>query len=229
MKKIAFSIFICTIFLSCSTSNDSNSEIPKNMAPTIPTLSSPSNMLLCASNILEFKWEASSDANGDPITYRIVISKDNQFTTIAETATVSATKMTFTLEKGIAYYWRVEAIDSKNASSGFSSVFSLYTEGDGATNYLPYAPQLVKPELSAYIESATATLEWLGSDVDGDPLTYDVFFDENNPPTTLVSANQVKQTHDALLAPNKSYYWRVVVKDNKEGITIGQVWNFSTN
>ncbi|WP_163517683.1 SusE domain-containing protein [Gelidibacter japonicus] len=229
MKKIAFSILFCTIFLGCSTGGDSDPDLPKNIAPTIPTLSSPSNTLLCVNNILEFKWEASSDGNGDAITYKIEISKDNQFTSISKTATVSGTTMTFTLERGVAYYWRVEAIDSKNESSGFSKVFSLYTEGDGATNYLPYAPQLIKPELSASIEVTTATLEWLGSDVDDDPLTYDIYFDENNPPTTLVSENQVVQTFEVLLAPNKTYYWKVIVKDNKEGRTIGQVWNFSTH
>src|SRR5690606_23362927 len=112
---------------------------------------------------------------------KIEISKDNQFSAIAKTATVSSPMQTFTLEKGVAYYWRVKAIDSKNESSGFSPVFSLYTEGDGATNHLPYAPHLIKPEVSAMIEGTTATLEWSGSDVDADPLTYTIYLDENNP------------------------------------------------
>ena len=229
MKKIAFSILICLVFLGCSSSGDSEDETPANKAPTIPTLASPSNTLLCTSNILEFKWNMSSDANGDPIKYKIELSKDSQFKTIDKTATVTATTMTFTLDRGIAYYWRVEAIDSKNLSSGFSSVFSLYTEGDGVTNHLPYAPQLITPQLSATIQSGTTTLKWSGSDADNDALTYAVYFDENKQPTTLVSENQVKQTFDVSTTSKKTYYWKVVVKDNKGGKTIGQVWSFITN
>lgn len=229
MKKIAFTILICTVFLGCSTAGDSESDNPKNNAPTVPTLSSPSHTLLCVNNIVTFSWDATSDANDDTITYTIEVSKDTQFSAIAKTATVSSTEMTFTLEKGVAYYWRVKASDSKNASSRFSSVFSLYTEGEGASNHLPYAPQLIKPELSAAIEGATATLEWSGSDVDADPLTYTIYFDDTNPPSTVVSENQVAQTYEVMIASKKRYYWKVVVKDDKQGTTIGQVWNFSTN
>lgn len=31
------------------------------------------------------------------------------------------------------------------------------------------------------------------------------------------------------LLPSKNYYWKVVVKDNKGGETIGQIWEFKTN
>jgi len=232
MKKILLSVLISSVLLGCSNGGNPGDDTPEpqvNKAPTIPSLASPGNNLLCINNTLEFKWNASSDADGDVIKYKIEISKDNQFSSIDNSAIVSVTSSTSTLEKGVAYYWRVEAIDNKNEPSGFSSVFSLYTEGEGVSNHLPFAPQLINPELSSTIESGTTTLEWSGSDTDGDALTYDIFFDENNQPTTLVSENQTEQTYDVTTISNKTYYWKVVVKDDNGGKVIGQVWGFSTN
>ena len=232
MKKIMLSVLISSVLLGCSSGGNSGDDThipPVNKAPTIPALVSPSNNLLCIDNTLEFTWNAATDADGDAIKYKIEISKGNQFSSIDKTATTTTTSNTFTLEKGIDYYWRVEAIDSKNESSGFSSVFNLYTEGEGIANHLPFAPELVKPELSSTIESGTTTLEWSGSDTDGDALTYDVYFDENNPPTSLVSENQSQATYNVSTTSTSTYYWKIVVKDDKGGETIGQIWEFNTD
>jgi hypothetical protein len=232
MKIYLKLVFISTLLFACSSGGDDTPpELPvsENKKPTIPTLVYPTNNLLCIDNTLEFSWNISSDPDGDAITYNIEVSKDNQFSTIDFTTSSTLTKHTFTLEKGIAYYWRVQATDSKNESNGFSSIFNLYTEGIGLSNHLPFSPELVGPILNATETEGTITLEWKGSDTDGDPLTYDVYFDENNPPTTLVSENQIEQTLNVNTTLDKSYYWKVIVKDDKGGESIGQIWGFSTN
>ena len=232
MRKILLSVVLGSIFFGCSGGGDSGDDFTPepvvNKAPTKPSLVSPSNNQLCADNTLEFTWNPSTDPDGDAVRYKIEVSEDNQFSSVAKTATVSGTGTTFTLDKGVAYYWRVEAIDSKNESSGFSSVFSLYTEGEGEANHLPFAPELIGPELGATVASGTTVLEWSGSDTDGDTLSYDIYFDENNPPTTLVSENQSGQTLEVSTSENKDYYWKVVVDDGNGGETVGQVWEFKT-
>ncbi len=170
----------------------------------------------------------STDDEEDAITYKIEISKDVQFASIEKSASLSTTTKTFTLEKGIAYYWRVEAIDSKNESSGFSSVFNLYTEGEGVSNHLPFSPELVKPLLGAKVPSGSITLEWKGSDTDGDDLTYDIYLDKVGPPVDMVSENQNGTTNLVNVEPRTKYYWQVTVKDENGGITIGQIWSFTT-
>ena len=126
-----------------------------------------------------------------------------------------------------------EAMDTKNASSSYSSTFQFYTEGEGVTNHLPFSPELVNPVLNTAVQEATTTLEWTASDVDGDPLTFDIFFDTVNPPTTKVGDNQSTTTLDVALDPSTNYYWKVVVKDTKDAVilgqTIGQIWNFKTD
>jgi len=117
----------------------------------------------------------------------------------------------------------------ENESSAFSSIFNLYTEGIGLSNHLPFSPELVAPILNTTETEGTITLAWKGSDTDGDPLTYDVYFDDKNPPTILVSENQIEQTLNVNTIVDKNYYGRVVVKDDKGGESIGQIWGFSTN
>ena len=67
------------------------------------------------------------------------------------------------------------------------------------------------------------------SDTDGDALTFDVYFGTDNPPTTMVSENQSEITFDVNTVTTTTYYWKIVVKDDKGGQTNGQVWSFYTN
>jgi hypothetical protein len=232
MRKYIY-IFSLIVF-SCSGGSDSDevtnpTPTEVNVAPTIPSLVYPTNNLLCIDNVLEFKWNASTDENGDNISYTIEISKSNGFSSLEFTSSGSSLTKTFTLEKGIAYYWRVKAKDNKNASSTYSPVFSLYTEGIGVSNHLPFAPELISPSLGANEVPGSVSLSWSASDTDGDDLTFDVYFDTNNPPMVLVSENQVETTVDVTVSASIDYYWKIVVKDANYGQTIGQVWSFKTN
>ena len=230
MKKLLFTIGVTVALTSCGGGGggDTPEPTPTNNAPLAPTLTYPTNNLLCIDNSVAFTWNTSTDPDGDTVSYQIQVAKDNQFTQIAHTLTSSTPNKTISLEKGIAYYWRVKATDSKNASSDYSSTFQFYTEGTGVTNHLPFAPVLVKPALNENITTSTAVLEWTASDVDtSDTLTYDVYFGTANPPTTKQGDNIATKTLTVNLNPSTNYYWKVVVKDNKGGQTIGQVWNFS--
>ena len=223
-------LYLVAILISCSDNSEPKPDpTPQNVVPTVPNLVFPTNNLLCTTNILDFEWNASTDGNGDAISYKVDVSKDNQFATLDLTKTTSATKSSFTLEKGVAYYWRVKAIDSKNESSNYSPIFSLYTQGDGVSNHLPFVAELVHPSLNSEENSGEITLRWTASDVDSDPLTFDVYFSSVNPPVTQISENQNESTHVVTTEANKEYYWKIVVNDDKGGVTIGQVWQFNTN
>ncbi len=201
-----------------------------NTPPTVPTLTAPVNNSLCIDNVLNFQWNASTDAEGGTITYEIQVSKNTLFSPISHTQTSITTNKSITLEKGIAYYWRVKATDNKNASSNYSATFNLYTEGVGVTNHLPFSPVLVSPGLNSVQTAATVNLQWTASDVDAnDTLTYDVYFGTANPPTFITSANQSASTLNKTVSPSTTYYWKVEVKDGKGGQTVGQVWSFTTD
>lgn len=230
MRNLLYIAAVSISLWSCGGGGDTPTPIPVNTAPTIPTLASPANNLLCIDNVLNFQWNASTDAEGGIITYQIQVAKDNLFSQIAHTLTTTTTSQSISLEKGFAYYWRVKATDNKNASSNYALTFSFYTEGVGVTNHLPFSPVLVSPALNSVQSAATVNLQWAASDVDtSDTLTYDVYFGTTNPPTIVTSANQTAKIYNAALAASTSYYWKVVVKDNKGGQTIGQIWGFTTD
>ena len=199
-----------------------------NHAPTAPTLMSPANNLLCIENPVTFKWNASSDSDGDVITYQIEVAQNMSFTLDKQIFNIQSTAQTIPLEEDIAYYWRVKATDNEDSSS-YSLVYKFYTYGESVSNHLPFSPVLVSPALNSVQSGTTVSLEWTASDADtNDTLTYDVYFGTANPPTIVASPNQSTATLTKTVSASTTYYWKIVVKDNKGGQTIGQVWVFTT-
>ena len=229
MKNFIYLLIIGLSLISCGGGEDSPVE-EVNVAPSVPTLTLPVDNKLCVDNTVAFQWNLSTDANKDAITYRMEVSKDNTFSQIVKTAEIKTNSTSVALEKNTAYYWRIKATDSKGVSSAFSATFKLYTTGEAVVNHLPFSPELVAPVLNAALSGTTTTLKWNASDVDAsDALTYDVYFGTANPPTAKVSDNIALVSTNVTIEPTKQYYWKVVVKDNKGGETIGQVCKFKTN
>ncbi|MEL1241575.1 glycoside hydrolase family 78 protein [Flavobacterium flavipallidum] len=231
MKKYIYLVATVSMLFSCGGGDSSSDTTSTNTAPSIPTLTAPTNNQLCINNAVSFEWNAATDAENNPITYQIQVATDNQFTQIVQTAEGTALNKSFTLNKGTAYYWRVKATDSKNVSSNYSNTYSFYTEGDAVSNHAPFLPEIVQPEMNSILNASTATLKWSASDVDvNDVLVYDVYCGTAASPTTKVGANLTTPSVTVnALQPATNYYWKVVVKDNKGGETIGQIWNFKTN
>jgi len=221
MKKLSIFILGLIVFSSCSGDEE-------NTAPTTPSLTYPSNNLVCVDNAITFQWNASTDAQNDVITYQIQIATDNAFTQNLITSTTTVASKTYTLSKGESYYWRVKATDSKDDSSEYSAVYNFYTESAGVTNHLPFAPVLASPALGSTQTSTSVSLNWTATDADAtDVLTYDVYFGTTNPPTVKVASDITSNSFTAPANDSGDYYWKVVVKDGKGGTTVGQIWNFS--
>ena len=87
----------------------SNAPNPFNL------ISPPDNDLISLPQI--FRWEATTDPDGDSITYRLLISDDANFTNIVHrqdelTSPYAAVGANSGLQTEIDYYWKVEAIDA---------------------------------------------------------------------------------------------------------------------
>lgn len=233
MKNILniLSLLFGVLLFSCGSGGGDDAPEDINTAPSVPMLSSPANNKLCIDNSVSFQWNVSIDAEKNPIVYQIQVATDNQFTQIVKTTEASSNSTIVGLDKGKAYYWRVKATDSKNTSSSYSATYSFYTEGVAQTNHLPFLPQLIFPAYNSVITTSSVSLKWTASDVDiNDILSYDVYLSAVNPPTTKV-ANSISETTLSVnaLETSKIYFCKVVVKDNKGGETVGQVWSFKSN
>lgn len=227
MKRIIFSFtFTISFCLFSCTSDESN----KNEAPTTPILVSPSDKSLCTDNEVIFQWNASTDPNNDLIKYEFQLATDNTFKKIVKSEENVTKTISLVLDKSKAYYWRVKAVDEKGLSREYSQVFSFYTEGDAVTNHLPFLPTIVEPNLNNNLSDLNTTLKWEASDVDAsDVLSYDVYLGTSNPPTIKVGDNLTSPSLKVNLEAFKNYFWKVIVRDNKGGEIMGQVWNFKTN
>ena len=212
--------------LSCSNDNNGGGA-PQNVDPTIPVLVFPTNNLTCTSIDLGFSWNASTDADGDTISYVIEISTDPGFGSVAFTVNTTQRTRTFDLKKGVTYFWRVKARDSQGNESAYSSPQSFFTEPDAAINTLPNAPTLVSPGIGSRITGASITLDWDATDADGDALSYDVYFGDTDSPV-LVEEGMTASELEVSVSPSTIYYWRVVVKDSNQNASMSQLWNFRT-
>jgi len=226
MKNSIYLSIIALLFISCS-GDDGDSE---NGSPTIPVLTLPADNKLCVDNTVRFEWKQSKDKNKSEIIYHVEIALDNQFTQIAETGESYSNSQDIELDKNTAYYWRIKATNSEGLSSAYSKTRKFYTAGEALINHLPFSPELVSPVVNTTLSTSTASLKWNAADADeNDVLSYDVYFGTANPPVTKISEKNTTKTADVTLQPAKEYFWRVVVKDNKGGETVGQIWGFKTN
>jgi hypothetical protein len=121
----------------------------------------------------------------------------------------------------------VRAKDSKDARSTYSTVWSFLTEAEGTSNYAPFTPTLISPQLNTKVVGDSVSLEWQSSDVDEDDLIYDLYFGETSPPN-LMTEGISTSTIDIDIVPGTTYYWQVRVKDQNGGEAIGQIWIFKS-
>jgi len=219
------------IVASCSSSggDDSPPPPPPNSAPSaVSTLTFPTSDLLCIDNTVAFQWGAATDADGDPISYKLVVATDRPLTQIVEQRTVNSTSVTISLDEGVAYYWNVTAMDSEDESDP-SNTFAFYTEGNGVSNYAPFTAAINAPTDESSVTAGTVNLSWTGSDVDaGDTLPYEVFFgDATDPPS--VQTDVTADNFDVTTSAGITYYWKVNTTDDSGVKTIGQIWSFTAN
>lgn len=229
MKKYFIPYLIMLIFSvsSCDSEGGSGPE-ETNSPPSVPVPTSPTNQALCEDPELLFSWTASTDPDGDDVLYQIEISTSLDFSNPEQTGKTQSTSKLFTLEKGTLYYWRVLAIDNKNLASDYSEVFEFYTEGEAVQNYVPFRPSLNAPYKGSSFSSNSVNLEWTGNDLDGDELTYDLYFGTSENP----GLNQEGITEPSYIMNNLSsgtYYWAIKAIDPSGNSSKSEIWNFTVN
>lgn len=230
MKNIIYILVFSLICASCSSGSgdDGGGEQNQNSTPSVPVLTFPSQDQLCIENTLNFTWNASTNEDGSSVIYIFEIATDNQFSNIVISEIQTSLSKIVTLDKGAAYYWRVKARSSKNIESNFSPTSQFYTEEVPNSNNLPFSPANTAPFIGQTFDGVSnVNLQWTASDVDQDPLKFDVYFGKDKDALVLVAENI--ESNIFQVTPDKAqttYYWNVVVKDDKGGEVTGPLWHF---
>lgn len=236
IKKNSLLALLAIVVFSCGGSDEetgapgSGLPIAPNEAPSSTQLVYPSANLLCIDNNITFEWTAATDPENNPISYDLIIAKNSNLTSeIVEQVTVTGVTRTFTLEREVAYYWRVTPKDNFGALGTPSPTYAFYTQGTGVSNYAPFTASLNSPAQGSSITAGSVDLDWTGGDANaGDTLTYDVYLGETMTPALLqadVTAEMLNTTVNAAT----TYYWRVDTTDDSGVKTIGQLWSFDVN
>ena len=104
-----------------------------NSAPTVPALTYPSNNAQSISRVTQCRWNVSTDADYDAVTYTLELAdnsafsgSDGKFMKTYNTASLASFAIPELLKENTKYYWRVTATDSYQAKS-ISSVFNFTT------------------------------------------------------------------------------------------------------
>ena len=232
MKKIIYIIVFAFLIASCSSASggDENPVSGAESTPSVPVLVFPGKDQLCIDNTLDFTWEPSTNEDGSSVIYTVEIARDNQFNDIVVSEVQTALSKIVTLEKGVAFYWRVKARSSRGMDSGFSATSQFYTEEVPDTNNVPFSPDNTSPFVGENFNKNSITLQWTASDVDKDPLTYDIYFGKDKTALTLMQEGTQNLSFEITVDTKQTvYYWQIVAKDGKGAETRGPVWNFKVN
>lgn len=178
------------------------------------------------------KWEKS-----DPrlpllnIKYRVTITSSASSTILASNLTDLEFKVRDgSLTKNTDYEIVVSATDQFNSPKFvFTDVKISVRTGD--VNAPPKKPIILSP---TSVTTRKPTLEWsvVGApvrDTDGGNVTYDIYLDTNDPPTTKIATGVDAFTYATtnLLALSTTYYWKVVANDG-EDTTESDIEDFRT-
>ncbi len=99
----------------------------------------------------------------------------------------------------------------------------------GAANRPPSVPEVPFPENQSVDQPTFLEMSWMCSDIEGDPITYNIYLDTDNPPVTKVGSD-ITETYYSVggIEESTTYYWKVVAKDDHDNSTAGPVWSFTT-
>ncbi|WP_068345874.1 outer membrane protein assembly factor BamB family protein [Kosmotoga arenicorallina] len=122
------------------------------------------------------------------------------------------------------YNVEIEASDSWGGNATDTFMITVID-----VNRAPVCPMNPFPADDAIDVSHNPILSWNCIDPDGDPIKFDVYFGTNPIPIKLVATDiSLKEYNPGILDVHKTYYWKIIAKDNRGIETEGDIWSFST-
>jgi len=207
-----------------------NNIVAPNTLPQSPT----GLNVISSAGYSEFSWSPSTDSEtpSTGLNYNMfikdingsfVLSPDADTITgyhrVAKRGSILGTTIKYLLTRG-SYTYGVQAIDASFAGGLFSK--SMLT----IDNNSPTQPNPVYPESGATVFSDSLYLKWSSEDIDGDAVSYDVWFGIPGNLTLLADDTTIDSLLVEGLLSGTEYQWFIEVKDELGAVTTGDTWNF---
>ena len=197
-------------------------EQPNN-PPNTPSDPNPADNATDVPIDVTLSWTCS-DPDGDTLTYDIYFGTTSNPPLVKSNHT-STTYNPGTLSYNTTYYWKIVAKDGKGGTTE-GPIWRFTTTG--VPNNPPDQPSDPYPTNGSSGVPVSVTLSWVCTDPDGDTLTYDIYFGTTSPPPLVRSDHTSTSYNPGTLDYGTTYYWKIVAKDGRGGVTEGPVWSFTT-
>lgn len=96
-------------------------------------------------------------------------------------------------------------------------------------NHFPKVPSNPYPQNNGTVYDTTLVIAWSSSDPDTNPIYYDIYFSESNPPLKCIKYSQREKSNLKIsgLKTGKKYFWQVKVRDYPGAEVFSDVWSFT--
>lgn len=232
LKYIAISVLFGFIAFNCSGGGDDGGSTnpppvvidpPGSASLVFPEQNSEctegSNFTATESDVV-FDWNDSANTTN----YELVLK--NLETQAISNYNSSTSSLSITIFRGTPYSWYVISKNTGTQTSQ-SATWKFYNAGEAISSYAPFPADLVSPDMGASFAASTNVvgLEWAGSDVDDDIVTYEVLFGTDNPPTASFETTSAMST-TANVNSGNTYYWRVITEDSQGNNSESEIFQF---
>jgi hypothetical protein len=233
MKRIIIplSLIVITILLTSNSNAMSFDMFSNNQCKIVQLLNNPpypASNPIPANNSINIALNVSlvwigGDPDGDPVSYNIffgISSNPPNVKVVYRNNTYNPGRLLYSTK----YYWRIDTYDDSNGGATTGPLWSFTTK-DNTPPFIPFNPT---PSNHASNIQRNISLNWSGGDIDGDNVTYDVYFGTVvSPPNKVMRQNNTSYTPETL-DYNTVYYWRIDARDEYNSTTTGPVWTFTT-
>jgi hypothetical protein len=231
MKKLSYIIFALSFILAgCGSKNNPAPDLPSPdkallIFPEKDAICTTGTLVSATTSSLTLKWNAANNTDSYDVTVK------NLLTGTLTTQTTTKTELTVNLLVNTPYSWVVTSKSSKVNKPATSDTWKFYNSGPGIVSYAPFPAEIVAPNFKQNVTATNGkvTLDWNGSDVDGDIVSYDVYFDTKNSPAIFKAGVTDSILNDVAVTSGSTYYWRVITKDSKGNSSDSGVFQFTVN
>ncbi|WP_411032163.1 hypothetical protein [Spongiimicrobium sp. 3-5] len=215
MKRYCLLFSSVLLVTACGKDSDLFSKIQS--VPTAVTLVFPENNSECTAGdiISETQSEVTFEWSDAEIADSYEVFLTNLSTGVNEQFISNESQLDIRLSRGTPYTWYVVSKVESSANTAESDRETFYNAGPGLRSFIPFPAQNIAPVDGADISTgqSTITLVWEASDLDGDISEYDIYFEENDPPSLFETGVSNSQLENIEITAGTTYYWKIVTRD----------------
>lgn len=223
-RRLVFVLFFLLALLVCRKW-DNPYDPTGDRPPTAPVYVAPESGAVRQDTAPRLIWRPATDPDaGDTVRYIVYLGREDSLV-IADSSRLD----TFFPASGLLhltrYSWQVRAHDGRGETTP-GPVWTFTTIHRNTAPRRPYNPQ---PSSGSAGLGLQQTLSWRGGDPDSlDTVRYDLYFGNSRTLLPLRLGSRESSYVLPRLWPDSVYYWQVIARDQRGGVTFGDTWTFST-